>query len=109
MSSDLWTYRTDMTAPTEMVGFDVNAVDGHIGTIDDATFEVGASYIVVDTGFWIFGKRRMIPAGAITGIDLDAQSVTIDRTKEEVKAAPDYDEVRAREADYRDDVGAYWS
>ncbi|HUG85972.1 MAG TPA: PRC-barrel domain-containing protein [Euzebya sp.] len=109
MATELWSYRSDIAAPPrQLAGFEVNASDGHIGSIDDATFEVGSAYIVVDTGFWIFGKRRMIPAGAISEIDLDAETVTIARTKDEVKNAPDYDEVRAEEEAYRDEMDTYW-
>ena len=28
-------------------------------------------YLVVDTGFWIFGKKRLIPAGVVTHVDPD--------------------------------------
>ena len=50
-----------------MTGFDVEAIDGSIGKIDESSFEADNSHIVVDTGFWIFGKKRLIPAGAVTG------------------------------------------
>jgi hypothetical protein len=83
--SELWTYqvREYATPPTEgqgqvppeLAGYGVEAADGHIGKIDEATYEVGASYLVVDTGFWIFGKKRMIPAGVITRIDHDDRQV----------------------------------
>jgi hypothetical protein len=66
--TDLWSYRdTARSEPTDLVGFQVVATDGAIGNIDVATYDVGGSYIVVDTGFWIFGKKRMLPAGVIDG------------------------------------------
>jgi hypothetical protein len=38
------------TGPADLVGFDVEATDGNIGKIDEATYDVGGSYVVVDTG-----------------------------------------------------------
>ena len=66
----MWDYRTDLGAfDRDLVGYDVEATDGSIGKIDESTNDVGASYLVVDTGFWIFGKKRMIPAGVVERID----------------------------------------
>ena len=58
---DPWSYRekSGMTAQggVNLVGHNVEATDGGIGKVDEATNEVGSSYIVVDTGPWIFGKK----------------------------------------------------
>jgi hypothetical protein len=61
---------------------------------------------VVDTGFWIFGKKRLIPAGVVRSIDDDNQKVYLSLTKDEVKSAPDFDEQRR---DYRDEYDSYYS
>ena len=45
------------------MGYDVEATDGSIGKIGAATNDASSCYVVVDTGFWIFGKKRLIPAG----------------------------------------------
>ena len=47
---------------------------------------------MVDTGFWIFGKKRMIPAGVVRAIDVDEKKVFVAMTKDEIKGAPDYDD-----------------
>ena len=73
--TELWTYREPMTEPMDIKGFEVEASDGSIGKIDEATYDVGSSYIVVDTGPWIFGRRVVLPAGAIEMIDLDDRKV----------------------------------
>jgi hypothetical protein len=97
--TELWTF--EIVEPVDVSGFDVEASDGHIGTIDEATYDPGTACLVVDTGFWIFGKKRMIPAGAITEIDLDDKRVNVDLTKQQIKDAPDYDEARREEESYR--------
>src|SRR5262245_32770053 len=61
-SKTVWTYRGDIdTTAKNLVAYDVEAADGGIGKIDKASTEVNRQYLVVDTGFWIFGKKRLIP------------------------------------------------
>jgi hypothetical protein len=108
--TDLWRWRdTARSQATDLVGFQVVATDGAIGNLDAATYDVGGSYIVVDTGFWIFGKRRMLPAGVIDRIDYDARKVHVHLTKDQIHEAPDYDTEREREEAYRQDIGTYYS
>jgi hypothetical protein len=107
--TELWTFQTfEIPSPPDVTGFEVEASDGHIGKIDDATYDVGSGCIVVDTGFWIFGKKRMIPAGAMTSVDLDAQQVRVNLTKDQIKAAPDYDAERRDDDEYRRGVGDHY-
>lgn len=112
---ELWTYRdvdtlgVDMTRGVDLVGFEVEAADGSIGKIDEATYDVGSSYIVVDTGPWIFGKKVMLPAAVIQRVDLDSQTVVVDRTKDEIKNAPEFDDDNYREQEYRSQVGSYYN
>lgn len=91
--TDTWSYREDIVRTDAAIdGFDVEARDGSIGSIDESSAEVSASWIVVDTGFWIFGKKRLVPAGVIERIDYDNDKVFVSMTKDEIKDAPDYDE-----------------
>ena len=70
-SMDVWTYRQPTWTQNDLTGFDVEAVDGSIGKVDEATTATDSSYLVVDTGPWIFGKKVMLPAGVIETIDLE--------------------------------------
>lgn len=109
MDTELWTYRSDMLAHTDNIsGFSVEATDGGIGQIDEASRETGAGFIVVDTGPWIFGKKVMIPAGAITDVDLDDQRVYLNLTKEQVKNSPLLDADTPMDDDYRRQLGTYY-
>lgn len=91
-----------------LVGYAVEALDGSIGKIDEATGEAGASYVVVDTGPWIFGKKVMLPAGVISRVDSENQSVSVNRTKDEIKKSPLFDDATYRDSSYRDELGAYY-
>jgi rhodanese-related sulfurtransferase len=59
----------------ELTSFKVETTDGSVGKIDEATYETGASYLVVDTGPWILGRKVMLPAGVIECIDPDERKV----------------------------------
>jgi len=97
-----------MTRGVDIVGFDIEATDGGIGKIDEATYDVGSSYVVVDTGPWIFGKKVMLPAGVIQRVDLDSQTLIVDRTKDEIKNSPEFDENMYRDESYRTQLGSYY-
>jgi hypothetical protein len=71
---DVWRYRETTWTQADLSGFGVEAIDGSIGKVDEASNDVGASFIVVDTGPWIFGKKVMLPAGVVRDVDLDAQT-----------------------------------
>ena len=108
MSTDLWSYRETTIGTTDLSGYKVEALDGSIGSVDEASNEVGASYLVVDTGPWIFGKKVMLPAGVIDRVDQDEEKIYVNRTKDEIKDAPEFDESRYRDEPYREELGGYY-
>ena len=105
---ELWTFRTQTAMGMDLTGFTVEAIDGKIGKVDEATHEAGGSYIVVDTGPWIFGKKVLLPAGVIRDVDLDTETIFVDRTKDEIKNSPEFDENRFDDQRYRDELGTYY-
>jgi hypothetical protein len=50
----------------------------------------------------------MLPAGLIRRVDLDSQTVSVDRTKDEIKNAPEFDESLYQEESSRANVGSYY-
>jgi hypothetical protein len=107
MGSDLWTY-SETVGRLDLTGFEVEAVDGSIGKVDEATQDVGESYVVVDTGVWIFGKKVLLPAGLIERVDRDEEKVWINRTKDEIENAPEFDKDNYQSDEYRSAVGGYY-
>jgi hypothetical protein len=110
--SNLWNPTADVTnyADTEIVGYKVEARDGHIGKVDKHSTDVDAQYIVVDTGVWIFGKEVLLPAGTLTHVDHDNKTVTVDRTKDEIKAAPEFDKDKhLTDPAYRSDLDTHYA
>jgi hypothetical protein len=105
---EIWTFKTTTTPNLDLDGFKVEAKDGSIGKVDQATYEAGMSFIVVDTGPLIFGKKVMIPAGVISDIDPDTETLFVNLTKDEIKEAPEFDEEHYRDPSYREQLGSYY-
>jgi hypothetical protein len=113
MHSDVWSYRERTTLGAdpmsmEIVGYEVEALDGSIGKIDEATNEAGSSFVVVDTGPWIFGKKVMLPAGIVRQVDDENECVFVNRTKDEIKNAPEFDDTMKSDDTFRGDLGSYY-
>jgi uncharacterized protein YrrD len=94
----------------DLKGYDVAATDDDsVGKVEEVvTDDDGRTYLVVDTGFWIFGKKRMIPAGAVASIDTNNRRVELSLSKNEIKQAPDYDEKRRNDTDERKQQEDYY-
>jgi len=107
--SEVWKWSPGVDVTSSWVGFDVEATDGHIGKIDEMSTETDRGSFVVDTGFWIFGKKRLLPAASVRSVDHDAGKVYVSLTKEQVKDAPDYEEMRRDDDNtYFDDYSEYY-
>ena len=111
---EIWTYRAetgvghDVNA-VDVVGYGVEALDGSIGKVDEATYDAGSAYLVIDTGPWIFGRKVVLPAGTVDRVDDAAQKVYVDLTKDQIKGSPELDEHVARDdAAYRDRLDRYY-
>ena len=75
--TEIWTWSVWERVPDRET---VEASDGHIGDIDEVSFDIGSGCIIVDTGFWIFGKKGMVPAGMIDKIDTESRTVSLSCT-----------------------------
>jgi hypothetical protein len=93
----------------DVAGFDVEATDGSIGKVIAASDEPGANYLVVDTGGWLLSKKVVLPAGVVRSIDRDGKKVQVDRSKDEIKSAPEFDEERYRQGEYRDELARHYT
>lgn len=112
----LWSYRPQFgTGLQACTGYDVKAVDGAIGEIDETTAQAGRNCLVVNTGRF-FGTKRMIPAGCITEVDHFEHVVTLNMTKDQIKHAPEFDPDRMsddthwgeHEQYYREAPATWW-
>jgi hypothetical protein len=109
MERDIWTYSDEAIGDVDLTGYSVEAVDGGIGKIDEATYDIGGSHVVVDTGPWILGKKVLLPAGVITRIDPESETAYVRASKDEIKNSPEYDKDVVVDDSYRTRVGGYYS
>ncbi|MBD1996251.1 DUF2382 domain-containing protein [Leptolyngbya sp. FACHB-541] len=61
-------------------------------------------YFVVDTGFWIFGKKVLLPVGVATVSYSDRRVYVRELTKQQVEALPNFDELEKVDYDYEEQV-----
>jgi hypothetical protein len=107
---ELWTYReAEALEEVDVAGFEVEATDGVVGTVEEAAYELGSSWLVVDTGPWIFGRKVLLPAGTVESVDLDARKLHVDRTREEIKASPEHDPSGYADQEYRLALADYYA
>jgi hypothetical protein len=112
MQDNMWGYQVESgyQAGTDLSGFRVEASDGSIGKVDEHSEDVGAAYIVVDTGMWIFGKHVLLPAGTISSINTLGRTIHVDRTKDEIKNSPEFDKDKhTGDAGYHEQVSGYYA
>ena len=105
---DMYTYPEQGWSSLDLSGYAVEATDGEIGSVDEATYEIGSGSMVVDTGPWIFGKKVMLPARVISQIDEDDRRIRVNLSKEQIENAPEWDETSYMDQRYRDEVGTYY-
>jgi hypothetical protein len=77
-----------------VTGYHLQATDGEIGhvsgfLVDEATWAI--RYLVVDTSNWWMGHQVLIAPPWIGGVHWQAETVSVDLSREAVKASPVYD------------------
>ncbi|MEU0138233.1 hypothetical protein ABZ172_30015 [Streptomyces sp. NPDC006296] len=97
------------TLGDDVIGYDVEASDGGVGTVVRLSPVPGFDHLVIDAGVWKFGRSVVVPAGMVTGVDHAARSVTVGCTKDQIKDAPRFE----RDQDtgdvlYLSRLGAYY-
>jgi hypothetical protein len=87
----VWTYRPGVQAGSNVIGYSLETLDGRAGKVSAASDRADAAHLVVETGFWPVRTKRLIPAGAVAGVDDTARCVHVNMTKQQVREAPDWE------------------
>jgi hypothetical protein len=77
-----------------VTGYHLQASDGEIGhvagyLVDEQTWAI--RYLIVDTSNWWMGHKVLVAPAWITGVHWSDKTVSVDLSRESVKAAPAYD------------------
>jgi len=89
---------------SEIVNLDSYSVysgEDRIGSVDDVLVDDSGRfrYLVVDTGFWIFGKKILLPIG-LARFNYNDNRIDVDGlTREQVQNLPDFKEAKMDEYD----------
>ena len=92
------------------MGVYADASDEKIGTVGDVLVDEEGHfrYLIVDLGFWIFGKKVLLPVGR-SRIDYNAGRIyAVGMTREQADHLPEYNERETLDYDYEERVrGVY--
>ena len=78
----------------ELVGYRVLAGDGRMGKVKDFYFSDEdwiVRYLVVHTGFWVFGRNVLISVHLLGQPEWASQHFPVNLTQKQVQASPDVD------------------
>jgi len=92
------------------MGVYARGTDEKIGTVSDAVVDDQGEfrYLIVDIGFWIFGKKVLLPIGKAQIDSRTDRVYVVGITREQAESLPEYEEGMAFDYDYEEQVrGAY--
>jgi len=114
----MWTYRDEIkrgqvgAAPgldeLDLSGYSVETRDGEAGKVDQATYEDGRSFLVVNTGPPLLGKKVVVPAALVRRVDQVAEALELEVTKDALESAPEADDERLGDETYMAEVGRHY-
>jgi uncharacterized protein (TIGR02271 family) len=100
-------YKQDIFGGDDIKGYEAYSErDEKIGSVYDALVddEGRFRYFVIDTGFWVFGKKVLVPMGSVR-MDYDRHRVYLPAmTKDQVERMPEYNDSMTVDYDYEERV-----
>lgn len=107
-------YKNELFDGEDIKGIDVYSElnDEKIGSVTDVLLDDDSGqirYFVVDTGFWVFGKKILLPVGR-SRVDANQQRIyAVGLTKEQAENLPEFNELERVDYDYEDQVRGVYS
>ncbi|MBW4563008.1 MAG: DUF2382 domain-containing protein [Mojavia pulchra JT2-VF2] len=105
-------YRDHSSELDDIKNLDVYAQgDDKVGSVSDVLVDEQTGkfrYFIVDTGFWIFGKKVLLPVGR-ANVDYNSKRIYVyGLTREQVESLPNLDDLEKIDYDYEEQVrGVY--
>jgi hypothetical protein len=107
--ADLWKFNSDIGHDrADLTGMKVEAVDGDVGKVEDVIDSPLGRALVVDTGPLVFSRKVLLPAGLVTAIDVDDERIKVNRTKDEIKQAPELDTSLLQDPEYQESLTRHY-
>jgi len=76
----------------DLTGYRVETPDGDVGTIDPAASDSEGGFLVLDPEPHFFAKKLVLPAEVVEKVDVDARTVRVSWTKEQLKDAAQFED-----------------
>lgn len=83
-----------LTKSKILEGFKLHGIDGEVGKVKEFYFDDHhwtIRYLVADTGNWIESRKVLISPYALTAVNKEEESITVDLTKEQIENSPSLD------------------
>ncbi len=100
-------YKEDIFGGADIKSFSVyDHTDDKVGSVYDIIVDESGKfrYLVIDTGFWIFGKKVLLPVGR-ANVDYSQERIyTKGLTKEQAENLPEYNDDMTIDHDYEERV-----
>lgn len=75
-------------------GYKLNSLDGEIGNVKEFYFDDNywtIRYLIVETGSWLTSRLVLISPHALTSVDQEEKSISINLTKKQIEESPPLD------------------
>ena len=92
----------------DILGYSARATDGVLGTVIKATTEPTRSYLVLSSRPWLDAAMAILPAGLIVRVDHEQEAITLDVSRDDVRAAPAFAPDRYQDGAYHAEVAAHY-
>jgi uncharacterized protein YrrD len=92
-------------------GFKLHAKDGEIGSVEEFYFDDKhwtVRYLVVDTGNWLMGREVLISPYAVTSVDRDLKTISVNLTKKQIEDSPLIESHKPVSRQFEDSYYAYY-
>ncbi|BAB77031.1 PRC-barrel domain-containing protein [Anabaena sp. FACHB-709] len=100
-------YINEIFGGNDIKDFDVYADNDKIGNVDNILVDEDDGhfrYFIIDTGFWVFGKKVLLPIG-LARLNYENKRLLVPGlTKEQVENLPEFSEGLAIDNDYEERV-----
>jgi hypothetical protein len=110
MVTEVWAYRHATLRGVDLVGFEVEGLDGFLGRVERSAIDAVGGYLVVNAGALApLGGRVLLPAGLVDDVDLDLERLFVRLTRAEIAGAPEYDWQLSLEQQEPDRFATYYA
>lgn len=95
----------------DLKGYSILAVDGEVGDVEDFIIDDDTrklSFLVIDTGNWLPGKKVLLFPDLIKEIKWETSTIVVNATVNDIKNSPVYDHHHPLKESYESDLSAYY-